>query len=68
MNGREDKKSNDIFYLCSLIDYIARKTKNRRAAVVDALGENRLSKIYDWNSEVPNTTKVKCSDGEAALD
>lgn len=47
MNGREDKKSNDIFYLCSLIDYIARKTKNRRAAVVDALGKNRLSKIYE---------------------
>lgn len=47
MNGREDKKSNDMFYLCSLIDYIARKTKNHRAAVVDALGSEWLAKIYD---------------------
>lgn len=25
--GREDKKDNDLFYLCGLIDYMARKTK-----------------------------------------
>ncbi len=47
MEGREEKKSNDIFYLCSLIDYIARKTKNHRVAVVDALGTDRLEKIYE---------------------
>ncbi len=27
--GRESKKDNDLFYTCSLIDYIARKTKNQ---------------------------------------
>ena len=27
-SGREDKKDNDLFYTCSLIDYISRKTKN----------------------------------------
>ena len=37
--GREDKKSNDLFFTCSLIDYIARKTKNTRACVVNALGK-----------------------------
>ena len=47
MTGREDKKENDLFYTCSLIDYIARKTKNRRAAIVNALGKDRLTKIYD---------------------
>ncbi|MCD8156549.1 MAG: hypothetical protein LUD53_03720, partial [Clostridiales bacterium] len=47
MSGREDKKSNDLFYTCSLIDYIARKTKNRRADVVDALGKDTISRIYD---------------------
>ena len=36
--GRESQKDNDLFYTCSLIDYIARKTKNKRVAVVDALG------------------------------
>ena len=44
--GREDKKSNDLFFTCSLIDYIARKTKNTRACVVNALGKERLEKIY----------------------
>ncbi len=30
MTGREPQKENDLFFTCSLIDYIARKTKNRR--------------------------------------
>ena len=47
MTGREDSKANDLFYTCSLIDYIARKTKNRRKDVVDALGESRIAKIYN---------------------
>jgi hypothetical protein len=34
MIGREDKKVNDLFFTCSLIDYISRKTKNRRVLVV----------------------------------
>lgn len=45
--GREDKKDNDLFYICSLIDYIARKTKNVRSYVVNQLGKDRLEKIYD---------------------
>ena len=45
--GRESQKDNDLFYTCSLIDYIARKTKNKRAAVVDALGKECIAKIYD---------------------
>lgn len=47
MNGREDQKSNDLFFTCSLIDYIARKTKNRRRDVVNALGRERIAHIYD---------------------
>lgn len=47
MIGREDKKSNDLFFTCSLIEYIARKTKNRRSTVANALGKKRLEKIYD---------------------
>ncbi len=45
--GRESRKDNDLFFTCSLIDYIARKTKNVRADVVNALGKKRLEKIYD---------------------
>lgn len=47
MIGREDKKANDLFFTCSLIDYIARKTKNRRCDTVDALGRASIEKIYD---------------------
>ncbi len=45
--GREPAKDNDLFFVCSLIDYIARKTKNTRAEVVNALGKKNLAKIYD---------------------
>ena len=45
--GREDSKDNDLFFTCGLIDYIARKTKNVRAEVVNVLGKQRLEKIYD---------------------
>lgn len=45
--GRESAKDNDLFFTCSLIDYIARKTKHTRAEVVNALGKQNLEKIYD---------------------
>ena len=45
--GRENRKDNDLFFTCALIDYIARKAKNTRAAVVNALGKERLERIYE---------------------
>lgn len=47
MVGRESAKENDLFFTCNLIDYIARKTKNTRAEVVNSLGKKNLAKIYD---------------------
>lgn len=47
MQGRESAESNNVFFACSLIDCIARKTKNRRIDVVQALGRDRLAKIID---------------------
>ena len=46
-SGCESKESNDLFYTCSLIDYIARKTKNERKYVVNKLGKACLEKIYE---------------------
>lgn len=46
MTGREDQKENNLFFTCSLIDYIARKTKNRRSIIVHALGKASITKIY----------------------
>lgn len=47
MTGREERKENDLFFTCSLIDYIARKTKNKRAFIVNTLGKDTVAKIYD---------------------
>ena len=47
MIGREDPKENDLFFTCSLIEYIGRITKNKRHVVVDLLGRERIEKIYD---------------------
>jgi hypothetical protein len=44
---RESKEDNALFFLCSLVEYIARKTKNRRIDVIDSLGGARLRKILD---------------------
>lgn len=43
--GREYSKDNDLFFTCSLIDYIARKTRNTRADVVNALGKKDLKNL-----------------------
>ncbi|MCI9136199.1 MAG: hypothetical protein HFH48_01325 [Lachnospiraceae bacterium] len=41
------KNDNNLFYTCSLIEYIARKTKNNRYDVVEQLGSD-LRRIYDY--------------------
>ncbi len=45
--GREPAKDNDLFFTCSLIAYIARRTKNTRSETVNALGKKAVEKIYD---------------------
>ncbi len=35
---------NNLFYVCSLIEYIARQTKNKRKVVVDSLGIEGIKK------------------------
>lgn len=47
MTGREDKKANDLFFTCALVEYIARKTKNKPADIVNFLGKKNLEKIYE---------------------
>jgi len=43
-----DKEKNDYFYVCSLIEYIARKTKNRRGAITGLLCKKGIEKLlYD---------------------
>jgi hypothetical protein len=47
MEGRESKLENDLFFVCSLIEYIGRETKNRRADVVRLLGEKEIARLAD---------------------
>ena len=44
---RESKGDNALFFLCSLIEYIARRTRNRRIDVIDRVGDDVLRKILD---------------------
>ena len=41
-------KSNDLFYVCSLIEYIGRERKLRRADVAKSLGVDALRMIYRY--------------------
>ena len=47
MTGREKKEYNDLFFVCSLIEYISRKTKNHRDVVVNAIGKEKLQHLYE---------------------
>ena len=47
MIGREKKEDNDLFFVCSLIEYIGRKTKNHRNVVVNAIGKKKLQHLYE---------------------
>ena len=46
----ESEKNNDLFYTCSLIEYIDRCTKNSKKYIVEKLERDKISKIYDLAS------------------
>ena len=42
----ENQKDNDLFFVCSLIELIARKTKNTKKCIIEKLGKEKIKKIY----------------------
>lgn len=43
-----EQEKDDLFYVCSLIEFVGRKTKNQRRIVVNALGKKGIQKqLYD---------------------
>lgn len=42
----EKQEENDLFFVCSFIEYIARKTKNTKKYIVETLGKQCIEKIY----------------------
>jgi hypothetical protein len=47
MIGRELKEHNDLFFVCSLIDYTARKIKSHRSTVANSMGKDELNRIFN---------------------
>lgn len=42
----ESKNSNNLFFVCSLIEYIARKTNNTKEYIVKKMSKALIEKIY----------------------
>ena len=42
------KNNNDLFFTCSLIEYIGRKVKRTRREVVDFLGKDQIERVYEF--------------------
>ena len=40
-----EKERNDYFYVCALIEYIARETLNHRGDIVSAIGRKGVEKL-----------------------
>lgn len=58
----EPQKENDLFFTCSLIEYIARKTKNTKKVIVEKLGKENIQKIYDLAEVYHSENIEKVSD------
>lgn len=43
-----EKNNSNLFYTCSLIEYIGRQTKNKRNDVIDQLGIKTVERIYHY--------------------
>ena len=59
---RESKKENDLFFACSLIKYIARKTKNTKKYIVQKLGKKSILKMYELAEVYHSENIEKVSD------
>ena len=43
----EPQKENDLFFVCSFIEYIARVTHNKKKYIVEKIGKEKIRKIYN---------------------
>ena len=54
----EPQNENDLFFVCSFIEYIARKTNNKKSYIVKKIGKELLQKIYNL-AEVYHSENIK---------
>lgn len=62
-----DAENNDLFYVCSLIEYIGRERKLRRADVVAGLSEETVRRIYRYADTFHCEQIAKVADDFIAL-
>lgn len=62
-SGREKKEHNDLFYVCSLIEYVARKTNNHGRVIVNAIEKKGLTHLYELADVYHSENIDKISDG-----
>lgn len=58
----EPQRENDLFFTCSLIEYIARKTKNTKKVIIEKLGKETIEKIYNLAEVYHSENIEKVSD------
>lgn len=58
----EPQNENDLFFVCSLVEYIARKTNNKKSYIVKKIGKELLQKIYNLAEVYHSENIEKVSD------
>ena len=58
----EPQNENDLFFVCSLIEYIARKTMNTKKYVIEKLGKENIKQMYDLAEVYHSENIEKVSD------
>lgn len=58
----ESQESNDLYFTCSLIEFIGRETSNKRSYITEKLGIEGLTWIYD------NAQVLHCENMNAVCD
>ena len=58
----EPQNENDLFFVCSFIEYIARKTNNKKSYIVKKIDKKLLQKIYNLAEVYHSENIEKVSD------
>lgn len=58
----EGAEDNNLFFTCSLLEYIARKTKNTKKYIAQKIGHDNIKKIYELAEVYHSENIEKVSD------
>ena len=58
----ESQEDNNLFFVCSLIEFIARKTKNTKKNIIEKLEFEKINKIYELAEVYHSENIEKVSD------